>query len=103
MKLLVDAHVFDGKYQGTRTYLQGIYSYMTKNKDIEFYFASKNIVNIQRIFGEAENIHYIQLKSSNKIFRLAFEFPKIIINDGTILLGIDALQRFQAYIFCHSL
>lgn len=78
MKLLVDAHVFDGKYQGTRTYLQGIYSYMTKNKDIDFYFASKNIVNIQRIFGEAENIHYIQLKSSNKIFRLAFEFPKII-------------------------
>ena len=26
MKLLVDAHVFDGKYQGTRTYIEGIYT-----------------------------------------------------------------------------
>lgn len=42
IKLLIDAHVFDGKYQGTRTYIQGIYSAMVTHKDIEFYFAAQN-------------------------------------------------------------
>lgn len=78
MKLLIDAHVFDGKYQGTRTYLQGLYSYMTKHIDIDFYFAAHNIENIKNIFGLANNIHYIKLSSSNKIKRLCIEFPKII-------------------------
>lgn len=35
IKLLIDAHVFDGKYQGTRTYIQGIYSAMITHKDID--------------------------------------------------------------------
>lgn len=78
MKLLIDAHVFDGKYQGTRTYLQGIYSYMTKHKDIDFYFAAYNIENLKNIFGISNNIHYIKLSSSNKVKRLCIEFPKII-------------------------
>ena len=43
IKLLIDAHVFDGKYQGTRTYIQGIYSAMITHKDIEFYFAAQNV------------------------------------------------------------
>lgn len=78
MKLLIDAHVFDGKYQGTRTYLQGIYSCMTKHTDIDFYFAAYNIENLKNIFGVSNNIHYIKLSSSNKIKRLCIEFPKII-------------------------
>lgn len=32
IKLLIDAHVFDGKYQGTRTYIQGIYSAMNAQR-----------------------------------------------------------------------
>ena len=34
MKLLVDAHVFDGKYQGTRTYIEGIYTNMLDMKTL---------------------------------------------------------------------
>lgn len=33
MRILVDAHVFDEKYQGTQTYLQGIYSELIKYRD----------------------------------------------------------------------
>lgn len=78
MKLLIDAHVFDGKFQGTRTYLQGIYSTMIKHKDIDFYFAAQDIVKLKSIFGIADNVHYIKLTTANRIKRLAWEYPKII-------------------------
>ena len=78
MKLLVDLHVFDGAFQGSRTYLEGLYTHMTQFKDIEFYFAAQNLANLQAVFGVADNIHYVQLLSSNKWKRLAFEFPRIV-------------------------
>lgn len=78
IKLLIDAHVFDGKYQGTRTYIQGIYSAMITHKDIEFYFAAQNVSRLKSIFGIAENIHYIRLDATNSIWRLAWEYPRII-------------------------
>ena len=78
MRILVDAHVFDGKYQGTRTYLQGLYSELIKYKDIQYYFAARNCHHLQTIFGTAPNVHYIQLKSTNSIVRLSVEYPQII-------------------------
>lgn len=78
MKLLVDCHVFDSNYSGVRTYLQGIYSYIIKYKDIDFYFAASDIVNLKRIFGEAENIHYVSLKYRNGLWRYLFEYERII-------------------------
>lgn len=78
IRLLVDCHVFDGKFQGTRTYLQGIYQCLVAHKDIDFYFAACNVENIRRVFGVAENVHYIQLNTSSSIKRLALEFPRII-------------------------
>lgn len=78
MKLLIDCHVFDGKFQGTRTYLQGIYQNLVAHKDIEFYFAACDTDNIRQVFGEAENIHYVRLTTGSSIKRLALEIPKII-------------------------
>lgn len=78
MRLLVDAHVFDGKFQGTLTYLMGIYQHMVEHKDIDFYFASQDIERIREIFGCAANVHYVKLSSTGSIRRLALEFPKII-------------------------
>jgi len=34
MKILIDAHIFDGKFQGSRTYIKGIYSEMIQIKKI---------------------------------------------------------------------
>jgi glycosyltransferase involved in cell wall biosynthesis len=78
MNLLVDAHVFDGKYQGTRTYLEGMYKEMIKHEDIDFFFAASKLDIVKNIFGVADNIHYVNLKSQNKVQRLIFEFPQII-------------------------
>ena len=78
MRLLVDCHVFDGKFQGTRTYLQGIYQNLVGHKNINFYFAACDIENIKHVFGVADNIHYVQLTTGNSIKRLALELPRII-------------------------
>ena len=78
MRLLIDAHVFDGAFQGTRTYIEGLYSHMTHYRDIDFYFAAQDINNLRNVFGIAENIHYVQLSSSNKWKRLSIDFPRII-------------------------
>lgn len=82
MNLLIDAHVFDGKYQGTRTYIQGIYLSMIKHQDINFYFAAHDINNLRSTFGEAPNIHYLKLKTKNSIKRLIIEIPRLIKNNN---------------------
>lgn len=77
-KLLVDAHVFDGKYQGTRTYIEGLYRNITHYKEFEFYFVARDVQNLKSVFGEAENIHYIPLRSKRSILRLVWDIPRII-------------------------
>ncbi len=78
MRLLVDAHVFDGPYQGTRTYIEGLYSHMTQHKDIDFYFAANKEEQLKSVFGESANVHYIHLNSQGSIKRLVFEYPTVI-------------------------
>lgn len=78
MRLLVDCHVFDGKYQGTRTYIQGIYSELIKQSEIDFYFAAQNVKTLKEAFGTSKNVHFVQLCSKGKINRLLFEYPRII-------------------------
>lgn len=78
MKLLVDCHVFDGKFQGIRTYLQGLYAEMVRHLDIDFYFAAQDTERLKTVFGEAKNIHYVSLHSGGSIKRLAVEFPRVI-------------------------
>ncbi len=78
MRLLVDAHVFDGKFQGTRTYLEGIYRNMVKYQDVDFYFAAQDIDHLKACFGEGRNIHYVPLTTESRIKRLAFEIPQVI-------------------------
>lgn len=78
MRLLVDCHVFDGKFQGTRTYLEGLYRSMIHYKDISYYFAAQDIENLKSVFGEGENISYVKLRHRGSVARLALDFPKII-------------------------
>lgn len=78
INLLVDCHVFDGKPQGTKTYLKGLYTELIKDSTIDFYFVAFNIEYLENIFGNQPNVFYIQLKSKNKIKRLLIEYPLII-------------------------
>ncbi|KAF0151100.1 MAG: group 1 glycosyl transferase [Ignavibacteria bacterium] len=78
IKILVDAHVFDDAFQGTRTVLKGLYSELIKKDNFIFYFAARNIDNLKKEFGGSNNIIYLQLKSGSKYSRLIFEIPWLI-------------------------
>ncbi len=78
IKILVDAHVFDGEFQGSRTFIENIYRALIKNyaQDFRFYFAAHNTGVLKKVFGDEHE--YLQLKSTNKYTRLLFEFPSLI-------------------------
>lgn len=77
-KIFVDCHVFDGSFQGTTTYLKGMYLEMIQDKSIQYFFAAKNIVHLKSIFGTHHNVHYLQYQSHNKFYRLLIDIPKLI-------------------------
>lgn len=77
-KLLVDCHVFDGKQQGTTTYLRGIYSEFIQNENIMFYLISFYPDNLKAIFGEPNNVVYLKYPSKNKFKRLLIDLPLLI-------------------------
>jgi glycosyltransferase involved in cell wall biosynthesis len=78
IKILVDCHVFDGPFQGTTTYLKGIYSEFILDKKFHFFLASNNSQKLKTIFGKHENATYLEYKFSNKYLRLLFSIPLII-------------------------
>lgn len=78
LKIFVDCHVFDGSFQGTTTYLKGMYLEMIKDKSIQYFFAANNTATIKAIFGEQENVHYLTYQSHNKVFRLLMDIPNLI-------------------------
>ena len=78
LKIFVDCHVFDGSFQGTTTYLKGMYLEMIKDKSLDYFFAANDIEKLKSIFGEQENVHYLQYSSHNKFHQLLIDIPKLI-------------------------
>lgn len=77
IKLLVDAHVFDNSYQGTTTYIKGLYNSLVDFEEFQITLCACNIQNL-KVHFPSEKFKYIQLKSKSSISRLLFEYPKII-------------------------
>ncbi len=78
IKILVDCHVFDGNFQGTTTYIKGLYSELIQDKNYHFFFGAYNTAFLKTIFGTHENLTYVAYKSKNKFSRLLFDIPNII-------------------------
>jgi len=77
LNILVDCHVFDQSYQGTTSYIKGLYLELIKDKTKTFFFIS-NSYNLEEIFKNHENVKYLKYSSKNKFYRLLIELPKII-------------------------
>jgi len=83
IKILVDAHVFDGEYQGTRTFIRGLYTELAKKQDIRLYVAAQDTENLEHVFGNAGNqITYLKLRHASGWGRLLFDFPSLIKKHG---------------------
>lgn len=77
INVLVDAHIFDQSFQGTATYLKGVYNSLVKNDNFQITICANNIENIKTHFAD-ERFNFIKLRSKSKIKRLVIEIPKII-------------------------
>ncbi|HTD93730.1 MAG TPA: glycosyltransferase family 1 protein [Chitinophagaceae bacterium] len=82
IRLFIDAHCFDQEYQGSRTFLEGIYRSLIRNPDIHFFFGVSGVQQLSRIFGEADNITYLEYRSRSGPVRLAWEIPRMISRHG---------------------
>ena len=78
ISIFVDCHVFNESFQGTRTYLQGIYSELIKKKDLHFFLGSDKPDYLTSVFGCHSNVTYIKYKYHNKYLRLLIDIPQII-------------------------
>lgn len=78
IKIFVDAHVFDGKFQGTRTFIKELYTIIATMKEVQLYLGAYDINNLQHIFGNADNIRFIKYRSRSHFTRLMFDIPRII-------------------------
>ena len=76
--IFVDCHIFDGNFQGTTTYLKGLYSELLKDKNTQFYFGAYNTAFLETLFGTHDNLTYVSYKVKNKFYRLLFDIPGII-------------------------
>ena len=77
----VDAHVFDGEFQGTLTYIKELYGeFLKKNNNATIYFGANMPENVKKHFHEFKNAEYIKYKSKTSLKRIFFEIPKIIDN-----------------------
>lgn len=75
-RIFVDAHVFDGEHQGSRTYLQGLYQALSKvTTDVEVTLAARNIAQLEDCFAGCRGIRFETLRSKGSYARLGYEMP----------------------------
>jgi glycosyltransferase involved in cell wall biosynthesis len=82
IKLFIDAHVFDGEFQGSRTFLKEIYSILSAKEDIHLYLGAYNTGNLRKYFPAAKNISFIKYRSTSGFIRLIYDIPSIIKRYG---------------------
>ena len=78
IRIFVDAHVFDGEFQGTRTFIKGLYNELAKKKDLQLFIAARNTDNLKINFPNEGNIIFIRYRSRSSLKRLVFEIPALI-------------------------
>ena len=81
IKILVDAHIFDHSYQGTATYLKGLYNALVKFDNVEIVLSACDIENLKLHFPDSR-FRFIRLNTHSKFKRLGLEYPKIIKEDN---------------------
>jgi len=75
--VFADAHVFDTEFQGTRTFVKGIYSALARNENLKLFLAAYDVDNLQRNFPDG-NISFIRYRTGSALFRLGYDIPWII-------------------------
>lgn len=76
--IFVDCHVFDTGFQGTRTYIQGLYLELVKDRTKHFFLAANNMDILKSVFGNQDNITFVKYRFNGSFLRLLIETPCLI-------------------------
>lgn len=76
-KLFVDAHVFDGFYQGSRTFIKGLYSAMPPG-EAELFLGACDTECLHHEFPGVPRDHLLRYRSHSAVARLLWEVPALI-------------------------
>lgn len=111
MNLLIDCHVFDSEFQGSRTVLKGLYSKLFELENRMpsgniYFLAGKDLDNLKKEFKPAPFISYVQLKTSSSWKRLLFEFPYLIrkhkIDYAHFQYVVPPIKLCKYIVTCHD-
>ncbi|MDB5230304.1 MAG: glycosyltransferase [Chitinophagaceae bacterium] len=79
LKIFVDAHCFDNEFQGTQTFVKGLYTELIQNENFDIFFGcAKPDQLITAIPGINPAKIFPYKKINNTAWRLAIEVPRIL-------------------------
>ncbi|MES2372754.1 MAG: glycosyltransferase family 1 protein [Bacteroidota bacterium] len=78
IRVFVDAHTFDGEYQGSRTFIREIYHILAQKETLDLYIGAYDIINLQKYFPTIPADRFIKFKNRSPVIRLVFDIPSII-------------------------
>ena len=78
IRIFVDAHVVDGPHQGTRTFIEQLYSELVHKPGIQLFIAARNTSELKKIFENNERVQYLKYRSQNRMQRLLVEIPSLL-------------------------
>lgn len=73
----VDFHVFDGKFQGSRSHIIGIFGELVALcPDIQFFFFLDRVEDLRNVQGfDRENVHLVRMPPKSSLTRLFWQLP----------------------------
>lgn len=101
MKIFIDAHTFDGEFQGSRTYIKEIYLQLVSlHPNIMFYFGVKNSKNLDYELKTLPNVFCIEYSSRNSFSRIYIEIPKLIRDHRFNFAHFQYVMSYRKEKFC---
>jgi glycosyltransferase involved in cell wall biosynthesis len=79
LRVGVDFHAFDGKFQGSRSHLIGLYRAMVElSPDIQFVFFLHDVEGLRRTPGfDRANVSMVHMGHANPLVRLGWQLPRL--------------------------
>lgn len=77
IKILLDAHIFDHSFQGTATYMYGLYSALVEFERLEIFLCAHNTDHLKTLFPDPR-FQFVKLNSDSRMKRLLTEYPRLI-------------------------
>lgn len=73
----VDFHVFDGKFQGSRSHILGIFAELVALcPDYQFFLFLERVEDLRKVQGfDRENVHLVRMPHKNSLMRLLWQLP----------------------------